>query len=1376
MMVAATTGSRKDTGAALVDDKPASQPLGEQTAEKDHFLVVGIGASAGGITALRQFFSHVTTDSGIAYVVILHLSSQHESSLAALLQVETKVPVTQVTESVRLEPDHVYVIPPGKYLGIEDGHIKLVEPERPRGAHTSIDLFFRSLANAYHKDAVGIVLSGTGADGTLGLKQIKEAGGFVMAQDPAEAEYQDMPRSAIDTGLVDLILSAAVMPGRLCSLNDGARQQPRQAEEPADEEADLQQIMEIFAVLRQHTGHDFSQYKRPTLRRRIARRMQLHLLPDTSAYMRFLHEHPDEIPALLRDLLITVTNFFRDHEAFEALEREVVPKLFAGKTAKDQVRVWVVGCATGEEAYSIAMLLCEHAARLADPPLIQILSTDIDESAIAKAREGRYPQTIALDVSPERLRQFFRSKEDNYQVKQELRDLILFAAHNVLRDPPFSKLDLISCRNLLIYLNRDTQERVLAAFHFALSPQAYLFLGASESVESASSLFVAADYKQHIYTRRPTIAQHYKTPAMPRGGVPSAKIAEVANFPGSRPPFFGELHQKIVEQLAPPSCLITEDYDIVHMSEHAGRYFRFAGGEPSHNLLTVIRPEMRLDLRAVLLEAQMGDNDHVARSRLVHLEIDGKPSAVNVSVRRARESPPEANGLFLVIFDETVETVPESNDGSAAAGVEQLGIVAHLEAELQIVRDQLYLTIEQHETSNEEFKASNEELEATNEELRSTSEELETSKEELQSLNEELTTINQELRETIEELGRTNSDLQNLMSSTDIGIIFLDRELRIKRYTTRTQELFNITANDLDRPLEHFTHKLDYQLLKEDAEVVLQTLQSREREVHSADGRWYLARLLPYRTLDDRIDGVVLSFVDITAHRQAVELRQQAEALREQSQVLELANVLIFGLDHRIILWNAGCERLYGYSKEEALGRNAHELLGTVFSQPLDTINAQLFDTGSWEGELSQAKRGGERIVVASRWVMHRDGHGEPVAILEANHDISDRKRAEDALRAADRHRGEFQAILAHELRNPLAAVLSSLELFNDADNDEDSKLLARGVMDRQLKLLIRLVNDLLDLERLARGKIALQKERIDVTQPVKAALETNRALIEEHNHTLTVSLPKAPVYIIADPQRLAQVVGNLLHNAVKYTPSGGRIEIVALIEGSQAVIRVRDNGIGIPAELLPNIFDYFAQETPSSAANRRSLGVGLALARQLVELHDGAVEAKSEGRGEGSEFIVRLPLAASTSPEMPGNPVAVKEAMKSAVNRRRVLVIDDEHDVADSFANLLRGAGHAVWTAYDGQSGIDAALEYRPDAVLVDLAMPGMDGYEVARRLHERLPGLLLIAVTGLVREADRARARAAGFAHNLAKPVTRKQIEEILAQRSRLQADSSG
>jgi two-component system CheB/CheR fusion protein len=923
---------------------------------KADFPVVGIGASAGGINALRQFFSSVGADCGMAFVVILHLSPRYESNLAAVLQANTPLPVIQVNQTVRVQPNHVYVIPPNNYLVVENGSIKLIPPEHMRGGPSSIELFFRTLADSYNKDAIGVVLSGTGADGTLGLRRIKEHGGFAIAQDPAEAEYGAMPRSAIDAGLVDLILPAAQIAGRIRALSAVAG--PAGLSVEMEKQAPESEVRQILTLLRERTGQDFSQYKLPTTMRRIARRMQVHDVPDIISYLSFFREHAEEAPALLRDLMISVTNFFRDREAFEALKNEVIPKLFAGKRESDQVRVWVVGCATGEEAYSIAMLLLEYAAALEQRPKIQIFATDIDERAIGQAREGCFAQTIALDVSPERLTRFFTKEGDKYRVKKEVRELILFASHNVLRDPPFSKLDLVSCRNLLIYLNREMQERALVTFHFALSAGGFLFLGTSETAESFRSLFGPLDNKHRIFTRRPAVVAAqpiHEIPRLDRWDLETPPAQEVAGAKAS----YGVLHQQVVEKFAPPSVLINEEYELVHVSEHAGRFLRFRGGEPTRNLLAAVLPDLRLDLQAILLTAKA--SGVAAESRRVRVEIDGRFSEINMTARHVSDIPAEAQGFYLVIFNE-LRVPPETEQRASAPAAPDLDMVNQLGEELQRTRDQLRFTVEQYETTTQELKVSNEELQGMNEELRSTTEELETSKAELQSVNEELTTVNQELQEKVEERDLANSDLQNLLSSTQIGAIFLDRDLNIKRYTEPATELFNIAPQDIGRPLEHFSHKLEYEALMKDAKSVLRTLQSREREVRGSDGRWYLARLLPYRTLDDKIDGVVLSLIDITEHADIRQLRQRSALLQAQVEILDSASVFIRGMDDRIALWSGGCQRLFGYRKDEALGQVSHELLHMEFPRPLDELKQQLVSTGSWEGRLVHTTKGGERL------------------------------------------------------------------------------------------------------------------------------------------------------------------------------------------------------------------------------------------------------------------------------------------------------------------------------------------------------------------------------------------------------------------------------
>lgn len=837
------------------------------------FPLVGIGASAGGIRMLQQFFAAMPPNSGMAFVVILHLAPEYESNLAGLLQQTTSMEVTQVTAATLVERNRVYIIPPNKQLSMLDGSIQLQELEGARGQRAPIDLFFRTLAETQGRSATAVILSGNGSDGTIGIKRIKECGGLTIVQEPQEAEYDGMPRSAVATGLIDFVLPLAAMPEALVTYWSRADQIELSASEIKRFDSGDDAMREIFALLRNRTGHDFSQYKRPTLLRRIARRMQVNGVSELPDYVETLRARSEEVHALLRDLLISVTNFFRDFEAWRALEA-ILPQLFGGKEASDQVRVWVAGCATGEEAYSVAMLLYEYAVTLAQPPSIQVFATDIDDEAIATARNGIYTETIDADVSPERLERFFVFEQDHYRIKKEIRDLVLFAPHNLLRDPPFSRLDLITCRNLLIYLNREVQSQVLQLFHFTLRSSGYLLLGSSESTDSVPNLFMPSDKSQRLYQRRITVTSLPSAmPNMPLIGLARRVLTEPRRGSEGSVHSLAELHQQMLAQHTLPSVLLDENYTIMHLSRGAGRFLQFVEGEPSHNLLKVVHPSLRLELRTALYKATQ---ENSIQRRRVPVELDEQPRLIGVLIQPIVQ-PEWARGYSLVIF----EDLGDLNEIEPITSSDAEPLVSQLEEELQRTRDLQLTTVEQYETAVEEYKAANEELQAINEELRAATEELETSKEELQSVNEELLTVNQELKLKIEELSQTNNDLQNLMASTEIGTLFVDRELRIKRYTPSLQALFNLIAGDSNRPLEHITHNLDYPQLVADARRVLEKLAVVTREVQSSTGQSYIARLLPYRTADDRIDGVTLTFVDVSERKQA----EQSVLLREEAVI-----------------------------------------------------------------------------------------------------------------------------------------------------------------------------------------------------------------------------------------------------------------------------------------------------------------------------------------------------------------------------------------------------------------------------------------------------------------------------------------------------------
>ena len=870
---------------------PANLKVADNNDNGD-FLVVGIGASAGGVAALKSFFEKVAKKSGMAYVVILHLSPDYESRLAEVLQVVAKVPVTQVSERTLVEPDHVYVVPPNKSLVMEDGHIGVLPLNSIEARRAPIDIFFRTLAESHHGRAVAVVLSGSGADGSMGIKRVKENGGVTFVQNPREAEFNEMPRSSIATDLIDAILPAAEIPGRIMTFKQslGTVEIP----DEATSRADVQQkaLREIFTQLRLRTGHDFTNYKRATILRRIERRINVRGLPDLPSYAAFLVEHPQEAQSLLKDLLISVTNFFRDKKAWDALDTNVVSRIVAGKKHGDPIRVWVLGCATGEEAYSLAMLFAEHTAAANDPIPVQIFATDIDEQAIATAREGRYTINDAADVSPERLRRFFNLDSDGYRVRREIRETVLFANHNALKDPPFSRLDMVSCRNMLIYLNGLAQERIMETLHFALAPGGYLFIGSSESVDGASDLYVPVDKENHIFQTRQVAARPYPIPTSGPNNLhfePTPTIAsKVRDKDVLERITYSELHLRLLEEFAPPSVVVNEDGNIVHLSNGAGRYMRVGGGELTNNLVQLVHPDLRLDLRSALFQA--GKQTTNVEARGLKLSIDGHIETVNVMVRPVLGSDDTSRGFALVLFEpaedgdvtETVYSPPEP-------------LAQQLEEELVRSKAQLRASLEHSEVQTEELRASNEELQAMNEELRSAAEELETSKEELQSINEELVTVNQELKVKIEELSQSNNNFQNLLNSTDIAIVFLDRGLRVNLFSPATRAIFNLLPADLGRPLTDITSKLEYDGVVKDAEMVLEKLQTVTREVRTKDGSIYVLSMLPYRTSEDVINGVVMTLVDITA------LKSAQKDLQERAGELARFNNAMVGREERMI-------------------------------------------------------------------------------------------------------------------------------------------------------------------------------------------------------------------------------------------------------------------------------------------------------------------------------------------------------------------------------------------------------------------------------------------------------------------------------------------
>ncbi|MGN6228323.1 MAG: CheR family methyltransferase [Dyella sp.] len=1346
------------------------------------FPVVGIGASAGGIAAVERLLQEFPKNPGMAFVVVLHLSPRHESQVDKILQRNVKMPVLQVRSPVPLEKNHVYVISPRQQLSMNDGYLRLTEAVRPRGRQVAIDFFFRTLAQVHRGHAVAAVLSGTGADGASGLARVREFGGVTFAQSPDDAEFDEMPRAAIATGAVDAVLPAPEMAERMLALASNARRiqlpandgeiTPAEAEaEQAVEQRAMVAVQEILAILRSHTGHDFRHYKRATILRRIERRMQVNNIDDLPGYRDFLDATPAERPALLQDLLISVTNFFRDREAFEALEKLVLPQVFLDKDSAATVRAWSAGCATGEEAYSLAILLSEEASKNRLMPGVQVFATDIDAAAIDQARVAVYSAAVTSDVpAPHVNRYFVKEGGEHLRVQKGVRERVLFAHHNILRDPPFSKLDLIACRNLLIYLNREVQRDVLEIFHFALRPGGFLFLGSSESADAAPGLFTAVDKKHRIYRANDVARSISRLGTSTSLGIEPRVLEQRSFATTKRSAKLADFHLQLMEHYAPPSILLGSDYAVLHMTQSASVYLRHVGGAPSVNLQTLILPELRLALRTTMFRAT--EEGRVAESQPTALVRDGNRYQVALSVRPVSMPEPEAD-LFLVVFHE-VEDKAGAEPPHTSAGDP---LVLQLEDELRRTREQLQMTVEQSETSGEELKASNEELQSINEELRSATEELETSKEELQSMNEELITVNHELKVKVEETSKVNDDLQNLIASTDIATVFIDRGMCIKRYTPRAADVFSIIPSDIGRSLMDITHRLVYEELLSDALETFQSLRTSEREVTTADGRWYIARMLPYRTTEDRIEGAVLTFIDITGRKRAEEeARKSEEHFRLVAESTDHA-IITFNIDGVITHWNRAAERIFGYTAGEVNG-----LSGELLFAEKDR------DDNAFARQLGVALSQGKAQV--EQWYLRKDGttvfcsgttvpliQGGPHGFAQIIRDVTaDRRRnreqahllrvesaSKEAAQQANLLKDEFLATMSHELKHPLNLMLMNAELLSMIPEiaRHESARQAAAIIRRSILSQGQIIDDLLDLSRINTGKLTLKLDELDLAQSVRRLAGSTHDEATQRGLQFASQIPDTPVMVKADRVRIDQVIWNLLSNALKFTPAGGHIELQLSTTNTHAALVIADTGRGIAADQLEQVFEMFHQDSGVSTREGGGLGIGLALVRQLVELHGGTVCAQSPGRGQGARFTVSLPLSGARAHEEPDGIERAEE-----IDGLRIMVVDDAQDILSPFRQVLELKGAAVQTYDSAQAALEAFGAADFDVVLSDIGMPGMDGYQFIRELRA-LPGgdsVIALALTGFSRARDQREALDAGFDAHISKPVALKSLLAVL------------
>ena len=1329
---------RTAEGASRHASKPGASP----------FYIVGVGASAGGLEALESLFEHMPADAGMAFVVVQHLSPDFKSLMDELLSRRTEIAIHRVENGIEVAPDAIYLIPPKKEMIISGGRLLLTDRDPATGLSLPIDTFFRSLAQELGEQAIGIVLSGTGSDGSRGVRAIHEAGGLVLVQDEHTARFDGMPRSAVETGVVDLILP----PGSMAQALLDYIRHPRhgsQTDTPRGKTPSETGMNAVYGLLRAEFGIDFSNYKPNTVLRRIDRRLQLNRSMDLDEYVERLRSSPNELNLLYRDLLIGVTRFFRDAELFDLLKADLIPAILAKSSPEEEVRVWVAGCATGEEAYSLAILFHEAMVESDRTAAIKIFATDVHRASLEFASLGLYDEDALTEMTPARRDRYFTRQAARFQVAQDIRKLIVFAPHNVIKDAPFTKLDLISCRNLLIYLQAPAQKKALSLFHFGLKTGGALVLGPSESPGDISDEFETLDGRWKVYRKRrdvrlPTDKWVPLTPPLPR--LHSAGVAlrpPTAALPDTN---LLQAYDELVGSYVPPSFLITPQRELLHTFAGAGQYLRVPDGRPSVDILDMVDHDLRLAISNGMQRAHKEGKPYAAgavrpRDGQHHdrLRVVVRP----VTLRGAAETH------FLVSLE------PDAPTKLAAEPVEDLNVevaserrLFELEDELRYTKENLQATLEEMETTNEELQATNEELVASNEELQSTNEEL-------HSVNEELYTVNAEYQRKIIELTELTDDMDNLLQSTDIGTIFLDRDLLIRKFTPQIAHAFQLLPQDVGRRIDSFAHNILHAALLDDIQRVLVSGQPIEHDVQDKNGEWFLLRILPYRT-KIAINGVVVTLIPISR------LKATEKDLRRLSKVfMDGADpIIVEDLAGRITDLNREAELAYGWSRDELLGEPVSKLIPDQMRPHSDELREQCRRDDSVRNveSVRRDKSGNEASILLTLSLLY-DESGKPVAIASIAKDITRQKQAEQEAREAARRRDQFLAILSHELRNPLGAMLNATRLLQRAGAEDPTLERACSIIERQSKQMARLLDDLLDVSRVTQGKIRITKQVVDLVAIAQEAVQVVQSLIDERGHTLELELPDHPIYVEGDPSRLLQVQENLLENAAKYTPRGGALRLVVREQDHQGFVSVLDNGIGIPPDMQTRIFELFVQSPELSAETEGGMGIGLTLAQSIVSLHNGQIIVRSRGPGLGSEFEVCLPLTDK-------RPTLTTIDDSPAESNIRVVIIEDNSDSREMLEQLLTMDGYVVTTARDGTQGLQTIASQQPEVALVDLGLPGIDGYEVARRVRSELTNrsIRLIALTGYGRSIDRDAVFAAGFDEHLVKPIDPEDLVRIL------------
>jgi len=1386
------TASNSGTG----NKKRSAEELEPQvTAQPDGFPIVAIGASAGGLESFIQLLNQLPSDTGLALIFVQHLDPTHPSLSTDILRRATQMPVTEIRDGEPVEPNHIYALPSNYDLSIQKAILKLQPRSHSRAPHKTIDTFFQSLAGDQGPLAIGVVLSGTATDGTEGLRAIKAEGGITFAQTPTSAKYDGMPRAAIEAKVVDLILPPSGIAEELVriathlhiTLRHGSISSTSSLRADENSKVSRDALGEIISLLRRQKNVDFSEYKQTTVSRRIIRRMVILKLPTEKAYASFLKEHPEEIKTLFSELLIHVTGFFRDPKAFAALKQKVFAQIIKNHTQGSPIRVWVPACSSGEEAYSIAISLLDYLGENISASPIQIFASDISETAIQKARQGLYPEASVQNLPAIFLQRYFTKSAGGYKLNKSVRDLCLFSKHDVISDPPFAKVDLISCRNLLIYFTSALQKRAIPLFHYALNSDGFLFLGHSETIGEFSNLFRTVDKHNKIYEKKPAVnlpRVHFTSGnyASEKAGVNLKKaLHPSSNFDTQK-----EVDHIVALKYGPSGVVVNDDLEILHFRGRTVPYLEQPAGLANHRLLKMAHPDLGPELRAILRSAK--SQIVSMRKDGIRFENDGQVMELNIEVVPINPGFAPKERQYLILFEKVNnlkhDQPPAENlrRGGARVKLKKSSFdpsqaeqrIAHLEQQLASSKEYQQALGEDHEATREEVTAANEELQSANEELQSTNEELETAKEELQSTNEELITVNEELQSSNTELGTLNNDLINLLGSIKIPIVIVGGDHRIRRFTPTATKLLNLIPTDIGRPIQDIRSNLNLSNLDSLISEVMVNLRVKELEVQDQKNHWFRLQIHPYKTTDNRIDGAVLAFVDIEGLKLA--LGQLKGALDYATAVADALQIPSIVMDRnlRIKSVNQLFCKIFEISAPNTEGRLLTELgnknwnVSELKKRLEDTIHRnEAFQDFEVSGHFSGI---GHRTFLLSAKQIQWAGLPEPESILLALLDITDRKQIELAAEKANRAKDVFLATLSHELRTPLSSILTWAQLIQRGKVDFEKAKVGAAIIEQSAKTQSQLIDDLLDISRIVSGKLALNITEVNPGAMITIAVEAVRSMGEKKLIQIETALSSENGIILADPIRLQQIIWNLLTNAVKFSPKNSRIGVRLEYTGDQmkrfAQIEVIDQGKGISPEFLPYIFNRFSQADSTSTRVHGGLGLGLSIVRSLVELQGGSVRAENSATGKGAIFTIVFPL---TSPNgaiiQPAQQEKSRQDFESVVEDPpsleglRILVVDDDDSTRDSLTIYLKSFGAEVIDADSASEALMLLPDFKPHILVSDIAMPYEDGYSLIRKIRSlnQIEGrdLPALALTAYASDEDGKTALAAGFQAHIAKPV---------------------